>query len=355
MSRWLLVLLLGWLVFGAALAQERLDSIEHEAAMRRACPCVDGASVVLVEAPAVGALEERLAELVLRHQGKPRKSAQVGALGLQRLQLAVDAGAVDLELTAELPPEATQLAFLFESRWRAADGTERVRQALAFAPKGQLAALGKDRCRTELPIAHGAHVTAAIAALDAAGNVSPASKVVAQLTERKAGLPSCRVGYRCGLGAAALAMLGLCTGFIAFLVLVAGLMTVAQRRSLFALALAEPISLGALDRVCTRERRDQVAYLVLALASAVALALRYPANAEVALPMLPFALLAAWRYRLIHRLQRAAEHPTAAFHRRGPSIEVTGPAPHRAIFRPSLLERALLHDLPAMHTSNSSK
>ncbi len=359
MSRWLFALFLGWLMVGGLYAHGTHMGAEREAAELRACQCAVGASARLISLPADGPLEEQLATLVREQLGPPGRRAEVGALKLERLRLDVAAGsllpATNLELTAELPPEATQLAFLFESRERAADGTERVARALALAPRDRLGALGKDRCGTALPIQRGDQVTAVLAAIDEAGNLGPAARIAAQLGERSDDLDPCRARYGCGLGATMVLLVGACAAFIAFLVLLAGLMLATQRRSNFDVALAEPISLGALDRVCARDRREQLAYLVLALTAAAGMALRYPTEAVVALPMLPFALLAAWRYHAVRRLQRTAARPGATCYRRGPGLVVQGEEAHRVLFRPSLLEHALRDDMPTMRTRGSTK
>lgn len=359
MPRWLFALFLGWLLLGGLYAHGRHEAAAREAAELRACQCTEGASSQLIELPSDVPLEEQLVTLVRAHTGKPTHRAEVGALQLHRLQLSVAAGSLlpttDLELIAELPPETTQLAFLFESRERAADGTERVARALALAPRDQLGALGKDRCGTALPIQRGDQVTAAIAAIDRAGNLGPVARIAAHLGERSDELDPCRDRYGCGLGATMLVLVGACAAFIAFLVLLAGLMLSMQRRGKFDMAVAEPISLAALDRVCTRDRREQLAYLVLTLTAAAGLALRYPTEAGVSLSMLPFALLAAWRYHAVRRLQRVAERPGATCYRRGPGLCVNGKRGRRVIFRPELLDRALQDELPAMRARGSSK
>lgn len=354
MSRWLFALFLGWLLVGGLYAHGTHMGAEREAAELRTCQCAQEASTRLIGLPSDVPLEEQLAALVREHLGAPSASAEIGALKLEHLRLDVAARswlpATDLELTAELPPEATQLAFLFESRERAADGTERVARALAIAPRDRLGALGKNSCGTALPIQRGDQVTAAIAALDGAGNLGPASRIVAQVRERSDDLAPCRARSGCGLGATMILLVGACAAFIAFLVLLAGLMLATQRRSNFDVALAEPISRVALDRVCARDCHEQLAYLVLTLTATAGLALRYPTEAAVALSMLPFALFAAWRYHAVRRLQRTAALPGATCYRRGPGLVVQGKKSYRVLFRPSLLERALHDELPAMRT-----
>lgn len=352
MSRWTLVLLLGWVLYGGLLARYDQAVAEREAAEWRACQCTKAASVQ----PLVGSgrpLSEQLAERLRPLVGSESRGS-TEALRLHGLQLRVADGAirppVDLDLSAELPRGTVGLAFLFETRSSSADGEQRIEYAVALAPVGELAALGKERCRTELPIRRGDRVTAAVAAVDAAGNLGPASTVEAVLAERSDRLARCEARrYGCGLGAMARLFLGACWAFGSFLVLVAGLMTTWGRRALFRAARPEPLPLGALDRLCTHARREQLAYLVLSLLCGAALALRYPASAAFALPMLPLALLAAWRYRALHRLQRAAEQPDASYHRQGPGIVAMHDGKgHQLLFRPKAVDAVMSNCLPPM-------
>jgi hypothetical protein len=174
----------------------------------------------------------------------------------------------------------------------------------------------------------------------------------AQANGRPDEAAACRPRYRCGLAATAAAMLGGLWAFVSFLLIVAGAMRISERRHLATSMFPVPCSLGVIDRLCDRALREQVAYVVMAVAAGAAIAVRMPYGAAATLLLLPAVGLALWRYRAVAQLQRAAERPGAICEQRGPGISATDGNVHRRIlFRLHAVEAAVRDELPAMRAT----
>lgn len=357
MSRLWFLVLIGWLFIIGSYGHENERHREQEAKLDRECGCVPDASVRPVLEP-LRPLEEMLERSAQRELGDaPAPGGPVSRLPAPRLDgLRLEVSAPhyepvsDVLLTGELPPGAERLALLFEVRGKDFEGNARVDHRLAFAPASQLAALGKPRCDTSLDLDLADEVRVAIAGVDAKGQLGRVSTVQAQLAPRGPERPLCGHGHCHHSGLAAL-LLGMCWTLPTFAMMIGTLIVLARRRSQFRDATAETMSLGQLHQLCTRVSRTQIAYVVLCLLSGAALALRYPQVAPNAVLVLPFALVAALRYRAMRNLLALAERPGASLERRGPGVTVV----HEGnvileTFPASLVAAAMRDDMPPMRT-----
>lgn len=351
MSRWWLVILVGWLLIAGSYAHEVELEREHEERANRACGCTDGARVIPVR-DAPRPLEELLelaARRTLGDAGSAASRLPAPLLSGLRLELgdAHHEPTSDLALTGELPRGTEQLALLFEVRGKDFEGNVRVDHLLALTPATQLTGLGKARCETSLPIELEDQVTVAVAGVDQAGRLGHSVRLEAQLT-RRTGRPEC--GHRhCSHSGLLALFLGMCWMLPTVAVMFGTLVVLGRRRSLFRLAAAEPMSLGQLHRLCSTVLRAQRAYLVLCLLMGAAFVLRYPQHAPTSVLALLAAGLAGLRYRAMQRLLRLAEQPGATYERRGPGVSVVHDS-RVAIetFPSSVMEAAMRDDVPPM-------
>lgn len=352
MSRWWLVILLGWLLIAGSYAHEEEFERERHAGMERECGCTAGASlqpVIEAQRP----LEEMLELAALRVLGAPSGSApRLPAPRIERLGLEVSEPhyepTMDLTLTGELPQGAMRLVLMFEVHGKDFRGHPRVVHVLALTPATQLAALGKPRCGTALSIEQGDRVMVAIAAVDEYGQLGQVTKVEAQLSKRGPDRPTCSHEHCSHPGLLAL-FLGMCWMLPTVAVMIGTLVVLSSRRSRFRMATAEPMSLGQLHRLCSKLMRTQLAYAVLCLLCGAGLTLRYPLLAPVSVVPLLFALVAALRYRAIGSLLRLAEQPGATFERQGPGVTAVHDGRVRLeTFPLALVEDAMRQDVPPM-------
>lgn len=355
MSRLWFLVLLGWLFIIGSYGHENERHREQEAKLDRECGCASDASVRRLLEP-LRPLEELLELSALRELGDAPAGpvSRLPAPRLDGLRLEVSdphyEPISDVVLTGELPPGAERLALLFEVRGKDFEGNGRIDHWLAFAPAGQLAALGKPRCDTSIEIDLADEVHVAIAGVDAKGRLGQISTVQAQLAKRDTGHSQCGHGHCHHSGLAAL-LLGMCWALPTFAMMIGTLIVLARRRSQFRDAPAETMSLGQLHQLCSRVSRMQVAYVVLCLLCGAALALRYPLVAPNAVLVLPFALVAALRVRAMRNLLALAERPGALLERRGPGVTVV----HEGMvllqtFPTSVMAAAIKEDVPPMRT-----
>lgn len=343
-----LLVVIGWVAVAGTCVYEGHCASEDRAERERACRCGKGAITERLslsgEAPLAQELVDR-ATVRLRTPGEPAVEDRLDAPKIRSLRLEVSHPNSELTLDAALPANAAQLAFLFEAHRKDLSGHEHVEHALALAPVGQLADLGKLRCQTALPLQRDDRVTVAVAAVDAAGVVGQAT----QLEVSELGYFSDECERRRHPGHGFLTMLAAAACLIATVVVgLIALIVHALRRPLFGEATAEPISLGQLHRLCSTVLRAHRAYAALGLLCSAMTSLYFPPLAPIAIFLLIFAVVAL-RYLAMHRLLRLAEQPGAMCERCGPRITVVhGERILIETFSSSAVEAAMCNSAPSM-------